>query len=70
MQLTYHIYPALLEGSRYGDEEHIDELTETFDKTTKRLFRTSDKVTYMKIGGKKTNEPQFAIRGGQLSIQG
>lgn len=56
--------------SQYGEDEHINELTEVFDKTTKRLFRDANKSYYLKFGNRKVNDITNHIRAGQLTVDG
>lgn len=45
-------------------------MTETFDKTTKRSFRSVEEPAYIKFGTFRDKDIPFGIRSGQLKLAG
>lgn len=61
---------AKLEGSVFGTDEQINEMSDIFDKTTKRLFRNSEESCFIKFGARRDKDIPFGIVNGQLKLSG
>ncbi|KAG2097232.1 uncharacterized protein F5147DRAFT_816648, partial [Suillus discolor] len=59
-----------LSGSRYGTPDIVQQMTEIFDRTTKRMFRNSEDPSYIKFGTIRDKDPQHDIRSGYLKLSG
>ena len=61
---------AKLEGSVYGSDEQINEMSDIFDRTTKRLFRKPEEPCFIKFGARLDKDARFGIVNGQLKLTG
>jgi hypothetical protein len=61
---------AKLEGSVYGIDEQINDMSDIFDKTTKRLFRNPEEPCFIKFGARRDKDLRFGIVNGQLKLSG
>jgi hypothetical protein len=61
---------AKLRGSLFGSVEQINEITDIFDKTTKRVFRNREEPQFVKFGARRDKDPDFQIVNGQLKLSG
>lgn len=59
-----------LSGSRYGQDQDVDEMARQFDKTTKTIFRSPEDTAYIRFGSMRDKDPQYNIRNGQLTLSG
>ncbi|KAI0656117.1 hypothetical protein C8Q70DRAFT_1056983 [Cubamyces menziesii] len=59
-----------LAQSRFGNDEDIKSMLESFSKATKPIFRSVDEVSYIKFGSRGCNDPAVNIRRGQLMLTG
>ncbi|KAI9573815.1 hypothetical protein HD554DRAFT_2012318 [Boletus coccyginus] len=59
-----------LEGSRYSSPEMIDDITSTFDQTTKLHICNAEQPAYIKVGSLRENDPDHDIRAGKLRLSG
>ena len=59
-----------MRDSRYGTAEHIKQIADRFDETTKRLFRSNKEVQFVSFGSPLDKDPDVHIRGGQLRLTG
>ncbi|EIW80696.1 hypothetical protein CONPUDRAFT_125520 [Coniophora puteana RWD-64-598 SS2] len=59
-----------LQGSKFGDESDVKEMTKVFDSTTKLRFSTSSEAAYIKFGTIRDRDQDFGIRSGQLKLPG
>ena len=50
--------------------EDLDNIIDSFDKTTKLRFRNSAEPQYIKFGGARDNDQSLNIRFGQLKLLG
>ncbi|EED83869.1 predicted protein [Postia placenta Mad-698-R] len=53
-----------LSGSRYGQDQDVDEMARQFDKTTKTIFRSPEDTAYIRFGSMRDKDPQYNIRNG------
>jgi hypothetical protein len=58
----------LLRNSRFVDD--INNITNSFDRSTKLTFRNMDEPQFMKFGGARDRDPALGIRSGQLKLAG
>ncbi|EIW80583.1 hypothetical protein CONPUDRAFT_166074 [Coniophora puteana RWD-64-598 SS2] len=59
-----------LEGSRFAEQDYINQMTEVFDTSTKLRFTSPDDSCYIKFGTMRDKEPSYDVRGGQLRLHG
>lgn len=59
-----------LSGSIFGTPEIIQQMTDTFDMSTKLRFCNPEDPTYIRFGTVRYKDPQFNIRNGQLKLNG
>ncbi|KAF8552722.1 hypothetical protein OG21DRAFT_1485974 [Imleria badia] len=59
-----------LQGSRYSSSEMIDDITNTFDETTKLYISNGEQPAYIKVGSLRENDPEHDIRAGRLKLSG
>lgn len=59
-----------LRGSRFGSDAHIDQLTERFDETLKKTFRSKTDVCLVPFGSATDKDIEFGIRSGKLKLSG
>lgn len=59
-----------LEGSRFSEQDYVNQMTEVFDTSTKLRFSNPDDLCYIKFGTMSDKEPSYDVRGGQLRLQG
>ncbi|KAF8141960.1 hypothetical protein EV363DRAFT_1468651 [Boletus edulis] len=59
-----------LRGSRYSSPEMIDDITTTFDQTTKLHICDAKQPAYIKVGSLRENDPDHDIRAGKLRLSG
>ncbi|KAM5545516.1 hypothetical protein V8D89_000554 [Ganoderma adspersum] len=59
-----------LAASRYGNEEDLKLMVDSFDKSTKPVFKDEKEPSYIKFGTMKDNDPGANIRRGQLTLSG
>jgi len=59
-----------LQGSRYSSSEMIDDITNTFDETTKLHICNAEQPAYIKVGSLRENDPDHDIRAGKLRLSG
>jgi hypothetical protein len=59
-----------LQGSRYSSSEMIDDITNTFDETTKLHICNAEQPAYIKVGSLRENDPDHNIKAGKLRLSG
>ncbi|KAF8552717.1 hypothetical protein OG21DRAFT_1523589 [Imleria badia] len=59
-----------LRGSRFSSSEMIDDITNTFDQTTKLHISNAEQLAYIKVGSPRENDPERDIRAGRLKLSG
>lgn len=59
-----------LASSAFGNEEDLKLMVESFDKSTKQVFKDEKEPSYIKFGTMKDNDPPVNIRRGQLTLSG
>ncbi|KAH0836433.1 hypothetical protein J3R83DRAFT_8038 [Lanmaoa asiatica] len=59
-----------LQGSRYSSPEMIDDITNTFDQTTKLHVCNAEQPAYIKLGSLRENDPRHDIKAGKLRLSG
>ncbi|KAF8552720.1 hypothetical protein OG21DRAFT_1498210 [Imleria badia] len=59
-----------LRGSRYSSPEMIDDITNTFDQTTKLHISNAEQPAYIKVGSLRENDPEHDIRAGKFKLSG
>ncbi|KAG9309464.1 hypothetical protein JVU11DRAFT_10433 [Chiua virens] len=59
-----------LAGSRYSSQDMIDDITSTFDQTTKLHISNAEQPAYIKVGSLRENDPEHDIRSGRLRLSG
>ncbi|KLO13814.1 hypothetical protein SCHPADRAFT_915119 [Schizopora paradoxa] len=59
-----------LEGSTYGDEKTIAQISDKFDETTKKVFRTKNDTCLVVFGSPRDDDKAYGIRGGRLKLAG
>ncbi|EIW80707.1 hypothetical protein CONPUDRAFT_82808 [Coniophora puteana RWD-64-598 SS2] len=59
-----------LQGSKFGDESDVKEMTKIFDRTTKLRFSNPSEPAYIKFGTIRDKDQDFGIRSGQLKLPG
>ncbi|KAI0350808.1 hypothetical protein OH77DRAFT_1412306 [Trametes cingulata] len=59
-----------LKDSAYGNEEDIKAMLDSFDKSTKPIFKDATEQSYIKFGSMSCNDPKVKIRRGQLLLTG
>ncbi|KAH9940127.1 uncharacterized protein BXZ73DRAFT_99125 [Epithele typhae] len=61
---------ALLKNSPYGEDDYIKLMLESFEMSTKRVFKDENQSSYVKFGTPFCSDPQVKIRRGQLTLTG
>ncbi|THG96744.1 hypothetical protein EW026_g5140 [Hermanssonia centrifuga] len=61
---------AKLGNSRYGNEEDIKTMLESFEKSAKPTFKEINDRSFIKFGSMRDRDPDVGIRSGQLTIDG
>jgi len=61
---------AKLNGSVFGADDYVDQMTKEFDKTTKHRFKDVNDPYYIKFGTAKDKDMPYGIRSGQLKLEG
>ncbi|KAF8545913.1 hypothetical protein OG21DRAFT_1502123 [Imleria badia] len=59
-----------LEGWEHSGPDEISEFTREFDQTTKLVIKSDQESAYLKVGGRRTNNPKYNIRFGKLKLMG
>ena len=59
-----------LAKSKYGNDEDISAMIESFESSTKPTFRNENERSCIKFGLSRDNDRNFGIRSGQLFIEG
>lgn len=59
-----------LQGSRYSSPEMIDDITNTFDQTTKLHICNAEQPAYIKVGSLRENALDHGIKAGRLRLSG
>ena len=59
-----------LKGSKYGADEQIKQISDRFDETTKKTFRSSEDVCLIAFGTTMDKDVQYGIRSGKLKVPG
>lgn len=62
-------YSAKLRNSRYGNEEDLKAMMDSFEKHTKPTFKGSNERSFIKFGSMRDKDPDFGIRSGQLALE-
>ncbi|EKM51017.1 uncharacterized protein PHACADRAFT_32060 [Phanerochaete carnosa HHB-10118-sp] len=66
--LTLHL--AKLCNSKYGNEEDLKTMLESFERSTKPTFKDPSDRSFIKFGSMRDRDPDVGIRGGQLTLEG
>ena len=61
---------AKLRNSKYGNEEDLYTMLENFERSTKPTFKDPTDKSFIRFGSMRDKDPDFGIRGGQISIEG
>ncbi|PSR75177.1 hypothetical protein PHLCEN_2v9267 [Hermanssonia centrifuga] len=61
---------AKLSNSRYGNDEDIQTMLESFEKSAKPTFKDVMDRSFIKFGSVRDRDPDVGIRSGQLTIDG
>lgn len=59
-----------LKGSKYGSDEQIKQISDRFDETTKKTFRSPEDVCLIAFGTTMDKDVEYGIRSGKLKISG
>ncbi|THH05876.1 hypothetical protein EW145_g4483 [Phellinidium pouzarii] len=59
-----------LQNSRYGSDEHVKQIGERFDETTKKIFRDTNDVCVVPFGSISDKDMENEIRSGKLKLSG
>lgn len=59
-----------LKSSRFGLTDIINHITQCFDESTKRLFNSSDEVSYIQFGSPLEKAPSLGIQRGKMKLSG
>ncbi|KAI5115452.1 hypothetical protein M0805_008680 [Coniferiporia weirii] len=59
-----------LRGSRYSSDEHVKQISERFDETTKKIFRDTKDVCLVPFGTISDKDLEYGIRSGKLKLSG
>ncbi|KAF9783709.1 hypothetical protein BJ322DRAFT_1066702 [Thelephora terrestris] len=59
-----------LKNSRFDSEDIVSHITQCFDETTKRLFKSSDDINYIQFGSPFETEPSLGIQRGKMKLSG
>ena len=59
-----------LQGTDYSSPEIIDDITNTFDQTTKLHIRNAEQSVHVKIGSLRENDRDHDIQAGKLKLSG
>jgi hypothetical protein len=62
------LYPGLLRNSKFADD--INNITNSFDKTTKLTFRDIAEPQFIRFGSARDRDLMLNIRSGQLKLAG
>ncbi|KZT69686.1 hypothetical protein DAEQUDRAFT_750753 [Daedalea quercina L-15889] len=65
-----HVSRMQLENSRFGNEEFIYSMLESFESDAKPTFRDPTKTSYVKFGGPRDTDEKCGIKRGVLSLSG
>lgn len=61
---------AKLQGSKYGSDEHIEQIASRFDESMKQTFRLGDEMCFIQFGSVSDKDDKYAIRAGKLKLSG
>ncbi|PIL34593.1 hypothetical protein GSI_03372 [Ganoderma sinense ZZ0214-1] len=61
---------SFLASSAFGNEEDLKSMVDSFEKSSKPVFKDEKEPSYIKFGTMKDNDPTVNIRRGQLSLTG
>lgn len=61
---------AKLSNSRYGNDEDVMSMMDSFERSAKPTFKDSSVPSYLKFGSMRDRDPGVGIRSGQLSVNG
>ncbi|GJE90679.1 HSP70 family protein [Phanerochaete sordida] len=61
---------AKLRNSRYGNDEDLMTMMESFEKSTKPTFKDPADRSFIKFGSMRDRDPDVGIRSGQLTLEG
>lgn len=70
MNLSADLFPGKLVGSFYGTEDHIHQISDRFDETTKKTFRSASDVCLVPFGSTTDRDLTHGIRSGKLKLTG
>ena len=59
-----------LESSVYGQTRHLERITQVFDDTTKKVFRTKNDTCLVVFGMPDDKDVDKGIRAGRLRLKG
>ncbi|KAI0338760.1 hypothetical protein BDW22DRAFT_1337232 [Trametopsis cervina] len=61
---------AFLKNSRYGNEEDVKSMMDSFEKSVKPTFKDPIERSFVKFGSIRDKDPDVGIRSGQLLMNG
>ena len=64
------IHTDKLRDSIYGAKEHVKQIANCFDESTKKTFRTDNDVCLVPFGSLADKDPDHGIRSGKLKLTG
>ena len=59
-----------LKSTRFDLPDIIDHITQCFDESTKRLFRSLDEASYIQFGSPFETEVNLGIQRGKMKLSG
>ena len=59
-----------MRDSRYGTAEHIKQIADRFDETTKKTFKGPNDLCVIPFGSMADKDPNHGIKSGRLRIDG
>ena len=59
-----------LEGWKHSTPDEIAEFTREFDQVTKLVIKSDQEPAYIRVAGRRTNDPEYSISTGKLKLTG
>ena len=63
-------FAAKLRNSKFGNDEDIDAMLESFERSAKPVFKSEGDSSCIKFGSARDKDPSVGIRSGQLVLSG
>ncbi|KIP02230.1 hypothetical protein PHLGIDRAFT_122658 [Phlebiopsis gigantea 11061_1 CR5-6] len=68
--LALRFLKAKLANSKYGNDEDLSTMMDSFEKSVKPTFKDLSERSFIKFGSRSDRDPNVGIRSGQLALEG